>query len=251
SLRTTTSLDQLLELVATQVQAALQNENVTIFLQDEATGDYLSAYSCNYNEADGCVIFRDRQCLLPINAEVVKRLSDNGKPLDVEEYIIIRGQGSDNEIAMDVEKEWFPVATGEGVVTEKKEDIENGRISPISPISLISPIREVTESVLTESEVTESDVIEVEMKALSEVKSKLLLPLSFKGATIGIISLGPRLGDLPYSREDERLLMSVSGQATLAIENALLVEQMIVEAGIRQELEAENEIRAKELEEAR
>jgi serine phosphatase RsbU (regulator of sigma subunit) len=56
---------------------------------------------------------------------------------------------------------------------------------------------------------------------------------------------------LPYSREDEQLLMSVAGPATLAIENALLVEQMIVEAGIRQELEAENEIRAKELDEAR
>jgi serine phosphatase RsbU (regulator of sigma subunit) len=89
------------------------------------------------------------------------------------------------------------------------------------------------------------------MAALSEVKSSMLIPLSLKGETLGIISLGPRLGDLPYSREDEQLMMSVAGPATLAIENALLVEQMIIDAGLRQELEAENEIRARELEEAR
>src|SRR5262249_55042421 len=64
-------------------------------------------------------------------------------------------------------------------------------------------------------------------------------------------SLGPRLGDLPYSREDERLLRSVAGPTTLAIENARLFERMIAEASLRQELEAENEIRMKELEEAR
>jgi serine phosphatase RsbU (regulator of sigma subunit) len=45
--------------------------------------------------------------------------------------------------------------------------------------------------------------------------------------------------------------MSVAGPATLAIENARLVERMVAEAGLRRELEAENEIRAKELEEAR
>src|SRR5262249_12383679 len=104
-LRTTTSMDHLLELVATQVQAALQPENVTIFLRDEATGDYLSAYSCDYNEADGGVIYREGQYLLPSNAEVAKRLSDNEKSLDVEEYLAIRRQESDNEIAMDVEVE--------------------------------------------------------------------------------------------------------------------------------------------------
>jgi serine phosphatase RsbU (regulator of sigma subunit) len=92
---------------------------------------------------------------------------------------------------------------------------------------------------------------EDEMEVLKEVKSSSIFPLSAKGEMLGIISLGPRLGDLPYSREDEQMLMSVAGPATLAIENAILVEQMIVEAGLRRELEAENEIRAKELEEAR
>ena len=72
-----------------------------------------------------------------------------------------------------------------------------------------------------------------------------------KDGMLGLISLGPRLGDPPFSREDKRLLMSVGGPATFAIENAQLVEQMLEEARRRQELEAENEQRAKELEEAR
>jgi len=208
SLRTMTDLNHLLEMVASKIQAAMQTENVTIFLLDEATGDYLAAYSCDYVEADDRVINHDCRSILPYYAEVVKRLSDNGKPLDVEQYM--EQQASDNVKHLTVEQAGFP-------------------IGPISPMSPITP----------------------DMESLSEVKSALLLPLSLNGEMLGIVSLGPRLGDLPYSREDEQLLMSVAGPATLAIENALLVERMIVDAGLRQELEAENEIRAKELEEAR
>jgi serine phosphatase RsbU (regulator of sigma subunit) len=210
SLRTTTNLDHLLELVATEIQAALQTANVTIFLREEATGDYLSAYSCDYVEADGHVINRDIQSVLPYYAEVVKRLSDNGKPLDVEQYILVAQQASDNDQSSAIEQSSLP-------------------ISPISLLSAIYP----------------------ELAALIEIKSALLFPLFSKEEMLGVVSLGPRLGDLPYSSEDEQLLMSVAGPATLAIENSRLIQRMIAEAGLRQELEAENEIRAKELEEAR
>src|SRR5262249_8692280 len=43
SLRTVTDLPQLLELVATRIQSALHPMNVTIFLQDQAAGNYNSA----------------------------------------------------------------------------------------------------------------------------------------------------------------------------------------------------------------
>src|SRR5262245_11845956 len=88
-------------------------------------------------------------------------------------------------------------------------------------------------------------------EALREAKATLLMPLYSKEGMLGVISLGPRLGDLPFSREDKQLLMSVSGPTSLAIENARLVERMVEEARRRQELEAENDQRAKELEEAR
>jgi len=213
SLRTTTNLDQLLELVAIKIQAALQTANVTIFLRDEASGDYLSAYSCDYVEADGSVINHQRRPLLPYQGEIVKQLSDNGRLLDIEQYVSAAQQASDNGTSPAVKQTGLP-------------------LSPIGHINPINPINP-------------------ELAALIEIKSALLFPLSSKGEALGIVSLAPRLGDLPYSGEDEQLLMSVAGPAALAIENARLVERMIAEAGLRQELEAENEIRAKELEEAR
>src|SRR5262249_20482423 len=79
SLRTTTDLRSLLELVATKIQAALQTANVTIFLRNEATGDYIGAYSCDYVEADGRAINRERMSVLSYYSEIVKRVSDNGK----------------------------------------------------------------------------------------------------------------------------------------------------------------------------
>jgi len=216
SLRTTTDLDHLLEMVATKIQAALQTANVTIFLRDEATGDYRNAYSCDYDEDDGHALNRERQSLLPFHAEIVKRLSDNGKPLDVEQYISAAQQASDNEISL-------------------ADRQEGGHAAHIAPISPVGPL----------------NTIDPELAALIEIKSVLLFPLFSKVEMLGVVSLGARLGDLPYSREDGQLLMSVAGPATLAIENARLVERMIAEARLRQELAAENEARAKELEGAR
>src|SRR5215475_5421627 len=90
-----------------------------------------------------------------------------------------------------------------------------------------------------------------ERRTLLELKSAMLLPLKAKDTMPGVIALGARLGDLPFSGEDKRLLQSVGASASLALENAQLVEGMIEEARRRQEIEAENEQRAKELEEAR
>lgn len=90
-----------------------------------------------------------------------------------------------------------------------------------------------------------------ERENLQRLNAALLLPLAAKDRLLGVISLGPRLGDQPFSREDEQMLMSVVGQTTFAIENARLIERMIEDERRRQELEADNEQRARELEEAR
>ncbi len=92
---------------------------------------------------------------------------------------------------------------------------------------------------------------ESESATLRALNSALLLPLKGKDEMSGIISLGARLGDLPFSNEDKRLLLSVSAPMSFALENTRLIEQMIEDARRREELEAENEQRAKELEEAR
>ena len=90
-----------------------------------------------------------------------------------------------------------------------------------------------------------------EIAVLREINAALLLPLKARDELLGFIALGPRLGDLPFSAEDKRLLHSVAAPTSFALENARLVERMIEDARRREELEAENEARQRELEEAR
>jgi sigma-B regulation protein RsbU (phosphoserine phosphatase) len=194
SLRTTTGIPHILGSVADRLQAALQTENVVIFLRDGQTGDYRKAYACEYGRAGGLAVSRPRANLLPRSAATLARLAQTGEPLELD--------GADPA---------FDLAA------------TNGR----------------------------SRLTNEERQTLLELKSALLLPLKTKDAMPGVVALGPRLGDLPFSGEDKRLLQSVGASASLALENAQLVERMIAEARRRQEVEAENEQRAKELEEAR
>jgi sigma-B regulation protein RsbU (phosphoserine phosphatase) len=208
ALRTVTDLPQLLELVATRIQAALQTVNVTIFLRDRTTGNYNNAYSHDYSETGGRAISRERHSSLPYYARVLKQVSDNGEPLDVERYFADVRQESDNGNLQVVEND--------------------GPTGPASPVN-------------------KSDMIEDEMEALREVKATLLMPLASKEEMLGFISLGPRLGDMPFSREDKQLLMSVSGPSAFAIENARLVEQMVAEARRLQEIEGDHRRKTEEL----
>ena len=47
------------------------------------------------------------------------------------------------------------------------------------------------------------------------------------GELPGVVALGARLGDLPFSGDDMRLLQSVGAAAALALENAQLMERAI------------------------
>ncbi|MDX2042427.1 MAG: SpoIIE family protein phosphatase [Acidobacteriota bacterium] len=176
SLRSTASLPQLCREVATKIQSALKTENVTVLLRDEATGNYVSGYSCEFNSANGQAAVCQQPFRLRRDSLAVARLIETAQPLEADSF-----------------------------------DDED----------------------------------------LRQMKSALLLPLATRQEMPGIVSLGARLGDLPFSGEDKALLMSAAGPTTFAIENSRLVERMIEEARRREEIEAENQQRAKELEEAR
>jgi phosphoserine phosphatase RsbU/P len=193
SLRTTTEIPRLLGSVANELQAALQTESVAIFLRDGQTGDYRSAYACEYDRAEGRVVDRPPAGRLPHYSATLARLAETGDPLELD--------GGDPE---------FDLAAK-----------------------------------------AHSRLTAEELRTLLELKASLLLPLKTKDALPGVVALGPRLGDLPFSGEDKRLLQSVGAAASLALENAQLVERMLAEARRRQEIEAENQQRAKEMEEAR
>jgi sigma-B regulation protein RsbU (phosphoserine phosphatase) len=70
----------------------------------------------------------------------------------------------------------------------------------------------------------------------------LMLPIVTKGNLLGILSLGPRLGDLPYGRQDRRLLEAVAWQLAFAIENSRLVRSMVEEERLRRELTLASEV---------
>jgi sigma-B regulation protein RsbU (phosphoserine phosphatase) len=62
---------------------------------------------------------------------------------------------------------------------------------------------------------------------LAAAQPECLVPiLGRDGRLAGLIALGPRLSDEPYSREDKALLASVANQAALTLESLRLVEQM-------------------------
>ena len=77
---------------------------------------------------------------------------------------------------------------------------------------------------------------------LAPLHSGCLVPiLGRDGRLVGLLALGPRLSEEPYSGEDKRLLASVASQAGMAIENFRLAED------IAEKLEAERRI-AREME---
>ena len=83
-----------------------------------------------------------------------------------------------------------------------------------------------------------------ERGALARLQSALLLPLSLNQKLVGVMSLGAKRSEEPFSASDLRLLGSVATQTGLALENSRLTTQVGLEI-------AEREKRRRELEIAR
>ena len=81
-----------------------------------------------------------------------------------------------------------------------------------------------------------------ERAALEELKPELLLPLSLKEKVLGIMSLGPKQSEEPFSPTDLRLLNSVAAQTGLALENGRLTDAIREEARAREKQNREVEL---------
>jgi phosphoserine phosphatase RsbU/P len=77
---------------------------------------------------------------------------------------------------------------------------------------------------------------------------QLLLPLSVKDKLLGVVSLGEKRSEEPYSGNDLRLLKSVASQTALALSNAQLSAVIAEEVARREKLNREIEI-AREVQE--
>jgi phosphoserine phosphatase RsbU/P len=96
--------------------------------------------------------------------------------------------------------------------------------------------------------VNSSAMSENELRNLATLRPQLLLPLMARERLLGIISLGEKRSEAPYSGTDLRLLKSVASQTALALANAELTSAIAVEIGRREKLNREIEI-AREVQE--
>src|SRR4030095_13487278 len=82
---------------------------------------------------------------------------------------------------------------------------------------------------LREERASEHDV-------LRTIKSRILVQIKQKNELVGILSFGPRRRGFNYSIHDRELLMSISAQLALVIDNARLTERMVAQERMRREL---------------
>jgi phosphoserine phosphatase RsbU/P len=199
--------------VSMNIQEALQTDNVTIFLRDEKSGDYSCAVSSYYTELGQISVASLPDLKLPRNAFVLQRLAESSRPLTVD---------------FDDPNSWaFALSTAEGAVDGAPCQRDE------TPMSIRSAETQVS---------SHSGSLWQESKTLRQIRSALILPIATKDQLIGVISLGQRLGDLPFSREDRELLRVVAAQLSFAIENAQLVRHKVEEERMRRELEFASEV---------
>lgn len=92
------------------------------------------------------------------------------------------------------------------------------------------------------------DATDYERNALNDLSTELLVPLPGRKQLAGVIALGPKRSEEPYTRTDRQLLQSVASQAGLALENAELFESLSTEIAQRERFSREIEI-AREVQE--
>jgi signal transduction histidine kinase len=67
---------------------------------------------------------------------------------------------------------------------------------------------------------------EIERVALNTLRIELLCPIRTKGNLIGILALGEKQADSPYSNEEASLLMTMANEAAMAVENARMLDSL-------------------------
>ena len=92
------------------------------------------------------------------------------------------------------------------------------------------------------------ELAEDERQKLAALGPQLLLPLTVKNRLLGVVSLGEKRSEEPYSGSDLRLLKSVAMQTGLALANAQLTTAIAEEVARREKMNHELEI-AREVQE--
>lgn len=93
-----------------------------------------------------------------------------------------------------------------------------------------------------ESPLRRETISEENRAKLGELSAELVLPLNGKNELVGVITLGPKRSEEPYSITDAKLLGSVASQTGLALENSRLMAAIVSEIAKREWIGREIEI---------
>jgi sigma-B regulation protein RsbU (phosphoserine phosphatase) len=143
----------------------------------------------------------------------------------------IRSSGSREEIASLLEEQIRRALLPRSLAVYLEE--RDGRLHAITapePLGLPSDLDppEALAGRERSAELGEDDLLEAgAFEPFRPLEPECLVPVNGRdGRLIGLVVLGPRLSEEPYSGEDRRLLESVAGQAGIALEGIRLAEEM-------------------------
>lgn len=130
--------------------------------------------------------------------------------------------------------------------TEEPRQSAGSNTEFIDPIP-ISPGDPLETLLLSSGGPVEIAGLDLDSAALDEARDagvELLVPLIAQGELLGVLYVGPRLSDQPYSTGDRKLLASLASQVAPAIKVAQLVEEQQAEARERERIQHELRVAA-------
>jgi phosphoserine phosphatase RsbU/P len=89
---------------------------------------------------------------------------------------------------------------------------------------------------------TEESPLYVERLFLERVGTRLLVPLATHDHVLGFLSLGEKLSEEPYSKEDKALLLAVAEQTAVALDYAHLVGQVAEQERLKRDIEIAKQV---------
>jgi len=90
-----------------------------------------------------------------------------------------------------------------------------------------------------------------ERQLLDLLRTRLLVPIATHDQLLGFISLGEKLSEEPYSREDKGLLLAIAEQTAIALDYSHLVGQVAEQEILRRDIEIAKQVQAQLFPQAR
>lgn len=213
--RLVTRPDELLRMVTDQVGDALHPDQVAVFLQPVSAGVYCNE-TANLPMRIDPASFQNfvccRQRLRPV----------------VQQVAISDAEGAVN---LDLDSNSFIARYLEQVVSREPEAVD---------VYLDDP-RSWTGSLVRADP---SETRYRERLILERLNTRLIVPMAAHGRVFGFISLGEKMSEEPYTREDKELLLTVAEQTAVALDYSRLIREAAEQAKLRRDLEIAREVQS-------